>query len=373
MPYDCLPLTDQLRLYLVRDESLLYSSRSRRLFGLDRAATVTLLRLSAGEALPDAADPAVPDLAALLAGDEPAAEAYRPQWFCPPEPPVSLPLQPCYRLLTTTFGLVCDDPDRLAGLHRLIAHLALPVPAVPDLLFEVQRESGQVRLTMNGVPQGDAGPVGMLAPLLLDRLRKHAYQRLPYLLAMHAAVVRWRDRTVILPGQSGSGKSTLAAALLARGGQLFSDEVALVAADGFLVPIPLPPGLKSGSWAPLQGDFPALAAGDEHLRWDDLRIRYLPTEAIRFAPRPERASHLVFPRFLPGAAATADRLSPVQALRRLADAGFQVCGLDAERVESIVAWLSGLSALSLTYASTGEAVQALAREIERREGAGGGV
>jgi hypothetical protein len=75
-------------------------------------------------------------------------------------------------------------------------------------------------------------------------------------LALHAAALRWKGRSIILPGISGTGKSTLAAALLARGGELFSDEVALVLGDGTLAPIPLPPGLKSGSWPLLAVDYP---------------------------------------------------------------------------------------------------------------------
>lgn len=358
-PFFKLAVTEQLRLYIIGEESLLYSARSRQIFGLDRVAAVTLLKLSGGEEPHDPADPGVLALKALLSGCEAPAEEYCPQRFCSEIPPAPRRKYRCYRLLNTTFAIVCDDSATSRMLNRLLAHLVLQEEAMPGLLFNVRPESEQFRLFMNGVQQGGAMPPSHLAPLILDRLRKHAYQREPYLLALHAAVVSWNDRVIVLPGLSGSGKSTLATALLARGGELLSDEVALVLTDGTMVPIPLPPGLKCGSWPLLADEFPSLTDTDVHHRWDGLAVRYLSSETVRLASKPERATHLVFPQFSPDTMSGIEPVSAVQALCRLSDTGFQLQGLDEGDAEAIITWLLSLSCCVLRYGSTDEALNLL--------------
>jgi hypothetical protein len=201
----------------------------------------------------------------------------------------------------------------------------------------------------------------MLLPALYGALRITAYQSFPYLLAMHAAVVGDGRRTIVLPGLSGSGKSTLAATLLARGYRLFSDEVALLSQYGSLVPIPLGLGLKEGSWPLLEGDYPALAATPVYSRRDGLLVRFLELGSISFAEGEagRQSMHLCFPRFQPDAPAGLERLSPVYALRRLAETGYRVPGLSVESAERIVDWICGISCYSLTYSSTEEALRLL--------------
>jgi hypothetical protein len=53
---------------------------------------------------------------------------------------------------------------------------------------------------------------------------------------VHAGVVAWKGRAVVLPGRSHAGKSTLVAELLKAGATYFSDEYALFDANGFVHP-----------------------------------------------------------------------------------------------------------------------------------------
>jgi glycosyltransferase involved in cell wall biosynthesis len=55
---------------------------------------------------------------------------------------------------------------------------------------------------------------------------------------VHAGVVSWRERLVVIPGPSFTGKSTLVAALVARGCVYYSDEFAVALPDGRVAPFP---------------------------------------------------------------------------------------------------------------------------------------
>ncbi len=61
---------------------------------------------------------------------------------------------------------------------------------------------------------------------------------------VHAGVVGWRGRALLLPGSSGSGKSTLVQALVHAGARYYSDEFALLDDDGRVHPFPRPLALR---------------------------------------------------------------------------------------------------------------------------------
>ena len=55
---------------------------------------------------------------------------------------------------------------------------------------------------------------------------------------VHAGVVGWKDRAIVVPGASFSGKSTLTAELVKIGATYFSDEYAVFEPNGFVGPFP---------------------------------------------------------------------------------------------------------------------------------------
>lgn len=62
---------------------------------------------------------------------------------------------------------------------------------------------------------------------------------------VHAGVVEWRGNAIVLPGHSMQGKSTLVAALVDAGATYFSDEYAVVDAQGAIWPYPRAPKLRA--------------------------------------------------------------------------------------------------------------------------------
>ena len=65
-------------------------------------------------------------------------------------------------------------------------------------------------------------------------------------LFVHAGVVGWRGRAIVLPGKSFSGKTTLVAALVKAGATYYSDEYAVFDSRGRVHPYPRPLGIRDG-------------------------------------------------------------------------------------------------------------------------------
>jgi hypothetical protein len=63
-------------------------------------------------------------------------------------------------------------------------------------------------------------------------------------LFVHAGVVGWRGRAILLPGRSMTGKTSLVAALVRAGADYLSDEYAVVDARGRIHPFPKPIGIR---------------------------------------------------------------------------------------------------------------------------------
>jgi hypothetical protein len=90
----------------------------------------------------------------------------------------------------------------------------------------------------------------------LDMLEGHLQMQVavnaPDCVLIHAGVVGWRGRAIVLPGYSRAGKSTLVAELLRRGATYYSDEYAVLDADGLVHPYARRLSLRQ------EGDLPSL-------------------------------------------------------------------------------------------------------------------
>lgn len=69
-------------------------------------------------------------------------------------------------------------------------------------------------------------------------------------LFVHAGVVEWRGRAIVIPGRSLSGKSTLTKALVDAGATYLSDEYAVIGPDGLVRPYPRRLSLRDGPFGP---------------------------------------------------------------------------------------------------------------------------
>jgi hypothetical protein len=77
---------------------------------------------------------------------------------------------------------------------------------------------------------------------------------------VHAGVVGWKGRALVLPGRSQSGKSTLVAALLRLGASYYSDEYAVLDRDGKVHPYARKLSLRQPAGRPRRVDAGDLGA-----------------------------------------------------------------------------------------------------------------
>jgi len=72
---------------------------------------------------------------------------------------------------------------------------------------------------------------------------------------LHAGVVGWKNRAIVIPARSFSGKSTLVAELIKKGAVYYSDEYAVLDVDGNVQPFP--------RWLSIRSKTPPFAQTDQ--------------------------------------------------------------------------------------------------------------
>ncbi len=131
---------------------------------------------------------------------------------------------------------------------------------------------------------------------------------------VHAGVVAWNDRAILLPGRSHAGKSTLVHALLDAGATYLSDEYARITADGRIAPYPRP----------------------IHLRTPTGRRLIDPNDLGDVAETPVSPGLLVFTRYAATGEFRPRPVSPGQAALELLD-NTVIADLEPERASAAVA------------------------------------
>ena len=157
------------------------------------------------------------------------------------------------RLVFASHGSRIGIETNLPGLDRML-HGRLPPQAQPvegtaaDEVFTLlARDEGRDSIYL--LHQGSelvAGIQNLAAALDVLESRWHraiALHAAP-MLFVHAGVVGWQGRAIVIPGRSMTGKSSLAAALVRAGADYYSDEYAVFDRSGFVHPYPKPLSLR---------------------------------------------------------------------------------------------------------------------------------
>jgi hypothetical protein len=185
-----------------------------------------------------------------------------------------MPDQNPYRAVFESFGLAVevrtDDRELLRRLPEALSEWRPAHGAEASASFGVTRAGAISRegSTLAQVKGGRASALNQLAVVLRHRLALHA----PDHLFVHAGVISLRGVGIVIPGRSYSGKSTLVAELLRQGATYYSDEFAVVDAEGLIHAYPRPLSLRpaSGVAGPVNGP-PAVKIGSTPL-WAGLIV-----------------------------------------------------------------------------------------------------
>jgi hypothetical protein len=77
-------------------------------------------------------------------------------------------------------------------------------------------------------------------------IQLYVAERAPRRVFVHAGVVGWRGLAILIPGRSFSGKTTLVAELVRAGAEYYSDEYAVLDAEGRVHPYARPLAVREG-------------------------------------------------------------------------------------------------------------------------------
>jgi len=170
------------------------------------------------------------------------------------------------------FSLIVGGPTRRAGLRRL------------NILYA---DVARVVRTHN-----------LEEALQQLELHLHLYiaEMAPRYTFVHAGVVGWKGKAIVIPGRSLAGKSSLVAALVQAGATYYSDEFAVLDGRGRVHPYPIPLAIRqSEGGAPLVKcrveDIGGVAGTRPLPVGLVLSTRY--STGTRFRPRPVSAGHAV--------------------------------------------------------------------------------
>jgi len=152
------------------------------------------------------------------------------------------------------FRLVAEEDDLLRRMethapHGSAARATVPAGARsfalrrsmaasrPELSPKLGHELGY-EVFGNDELLADAESLEEALILLGGHMMIHVAEHAPEYVFLHAGVVAWQDRALLLPGVSHAGKSTLVAELVRAGATYYSDEFALLDAEGRVHPFP---------------------------------------------------------------------------------------------------------------------------------------
>jgi len=139
--------------------------------------------------------------------------------------------------------VVTADPEHFEVVSDCLPPRARAVSHLPERgRFALVKDADGGLLNIECDEQSIAGPFDLrLALSILDsELRKYIALHAPDHVFVHSGVVGVGERAILLPGRSFAGKTTLVAALVRTGAEYWSDEYAVLDADGLVHPYPKP-------------------------------------------------------------------------------------------------------------------------------------
>jgi hypothetical protein len=155
-----------------------------------------------------------------------------------------------------TYGLrVGVRSNNAQAIEKLLPHLPpgwkISKAAVDRLYSLVVRGKGNRRnlheLYAGAERLGGNAELAELLKFFESDLQLYVAEYAPQRIFVHAGVVGWKGKAIIIPGRSFSGKTTLVAAMVKAGALYYSDEYAVLDKSGLVYPYPRKLGIREGN------------------------------------------------------------------------------------------------------------------------------
>ena len=264
------------------------------------------------------------------------------------------------RLNEESFLLELEDARLNTLVMPSLGHLQKSSRTSDFVITLLKDKKGGYEIYVDGILEDSVTNYKNLLPLLYDRIRIHYYQKHPFLVALHAAVLTYEKSALILPGVSGAGKSTLAAYLMHHELKLFSDELTIIDETATLTPLPLGVTLKEGSWHVIKPFVDDMESINAHVRFDGQKIKQIVPAKIEYKKSQPKKFVFVFPQFKQGSPTQLKALSLIKALHLFIDAGYHL--KNPNDFQTLFLWLKLLSEAklyTLVYSNIEEATSRL--------------
>ncbi len=155
--------------------------------------------------------------------------------------------------------------------HSLLSN-ARTVPFIrePDQLIELTVSKSKIyRFALNGTYLSSGRSKKKFLKFFDTIIRVSVAESAKDLVFIHAGVVGWKGRAIIMPGDSFTGKSTLAAALVKNGAEYYSDDFAIIDGKGLVRAFPRSISMRTddGNYVPYELSLDELGGvkGEKHI------------------------------------------------------------------------------------------------------------
>jgi hypothetical protein len=122
--------------------------------------------------------------------------------------------------------------------------------AEPSRRYRITEQAGTYQVVVDDGWLADSRTLRGIVDALEGDIALHVAAMAPHHVFIHAGVVKYRGRALLIPGRSLAGKSTLVARLIAQGATYYSDEYAVLDEDGRVLPYARPMSLRRSTGRP---------------------------------------------------------------------------------------------------------------------------
>jgi hypothetical protein len=172
-------------------------------------------------------------------------------------------------------GIRVSSPEIMDRIEGVLPPHAKPargprVGCLYSLIVSGTKVGSNVRrfniLYADAVPLARTKNTDLVLEALERDLQLHVAERARRRVFVHAGVVGWRGRAIVIPGRTTSGKTTLVKALVEAGATYYSDEYAVLDERGRVHPYPKPMSVRENGGGRAKKILPEALGGTTGVR-----------------------------------------------------------------------------------------------------------